>query len=261
MVEFVLTDRQYELIDDKTRFLLITGSAGSGKTIFCCFKTIMYAVEHPKARVGVFRKTLPSLRETAWREIRELLIKFGIEFQENKSSAIITLNNGSTISFTPLDTDEKIRSLNLTAFWIVEASGVDYKIFTQLQTRLRNRAAIVKDSQGHEIEHRFIGIVESNPEEGWIRDEFLLRSGKIFASRNVDISSYSKLKTKKPEKSYHSFLSASVDNKYLPKTFISDMCVGKSEKWIRKYIYCFIKVFFYRSCINIILSIFLNRMI
>lgn len=29
MVEFTLTDRQYELLDDKTRFLLITGSAGS----------------------------------------------------------------------------------------------------------------------------------------------------------------------------------------------------------------------------------------
>ena len=76
----------------------------------------------------------------------------------------------------------------------------------------------------------------------WIRDEFLLRSGKIFASKNVDVSSYAKLKTKKPENSYHSFLSATVDNKYLPKTFIPDMCVGKSEKWIRKYIYCYLEV-------------------
>ena len=72
MVEFVLTDRQYELIDDKTRFLLITGSAGSGKTIFCCFKTIMYGLDHPNARIGVFRSTLPALRETAWLEIRTL---------------------------------------------------------------------------------------------------------------------------------------------------------------------------------------------
>ena len=44
MGEFVATDRQAELIDDKTRFLLITGSAGSGKTIFCCLKTILYAI-------------------------------------------------------------------------------------------------------------------------------------------------------------------------------------------------------------------------
>lgn len=57
----------------------------------------------------------------------------------------------------------------------------------------------------------------------------------------MDISSYDKIKTKKPEQSYHSFLSATVDNIYLPKTFIPDMCVGKSERWVRKYIYCYLE--------------------
>ena len=132
--------------------------------------------------------------------------------------------------------------MNLTASWIIEASGVAYNIFTQLQTRLRNRAAVVKDKAGYEIEHKFMGIVESNPEEGWIRDEFLLRSGKIFASKSVDTSSYDKLKVKKPEKAYHSFLSATPDNKYLHDNFISDLCVGKSDKWIRKYVYCYLEV-------------------
>ena len=76
----------------------------------------------------------------------------------------------------------------------------------------------------------------------WIRDEFLLRSGRIFASKSVDTTSYDKLKTKKPEKAYHAFLSASPDNIYLPKSFIPDMCVGKDDKWVRKYIYCFLEV-------------------
>ena len=76
----------------------------------------------------------------------------------------------------------------------------------------------------------------------WIRDEFLLRSDKIFSSKSVDTTSYDQLKTKKPEKAYHSFLSASVDNTYLPKTFISDTCVGKSDKWVRKYIYCYLEI-------------------
>ena len=76
------------------------------------------------------------------------------------------------------DDEEKIRSLNLTAFWIVEASGVDYKIFTQLQTRLRNRAAVIKNREGYEVEHKFMGIVESNPEEGK-RIKFYLLSSLI----------------------------------------------------------------------------------
>ena len=70
MAELVLTDKQAEHIDDMTRHLMIMGSAGSGKTIFASIKVILYALKYPNARIGVFRQTLPSLRETAWREIR-----------------------------------------------------------------------------------------------------------------------------------------------------------------------------------------------
>lgn len=60
------------------------------------------------------------------------------------------------------------------------------------------------------------------------------------ASKSVDTSTYDKIKTKKVERAYHSFLSATVDNTYLPKTFVSDVCAGKSDKWIRKFIYCYL---------------------
>ena len=70
----------------------------------------------------------------------------------------------------------------------------------------------------------------------WIRDEFLLRADRIFASKSVDVSSYDKLKVKKPEKSYHAFLSATPDNKNLHENFISDLCVGKRDKWINKIV-------------------------
>lgn len=174
MVEFVLTDRQYELIDDKTRFLLITGSAGSGKTIFCCFKTIMYAVEHPKARVGVFRSTLPALRETAWLEIRTLLTNLGIEFKENKSNAIITLTNESTISFTPLDDDRKIRSLNLDYIFIEQCEEVGEEVFDELALRLRGEVSLADygqvlliaqpEARTHWIYKRFYQIKVNDPD-------------------------------------------------------------------------------------------------
>lgn len=183
MVDFVLTDRQYEVIDDKTRFLLITGSAGSGKTIFACFKTIMYAVEHPHARVGVFRKTLPSLRETAWREIREMLIQFGIEFEENKSSAIITLNNQSTISFTPLDSDEKIRSLNLDFVFIEQCEEITEEIFDEVALRVRGPVSLADYGQillvaqpskrTHWIYKRFYQIKANDPDYKWEHFSYL----------------------------------------------------------------------------------------
>ena len=203
----------------------------------------VHALSVPNGRTLITAQSLQQVREAVLPELEKFLPPWF--FAKNPTKTPLpkyTLTNGHELIVYASDDEEKIRSLNLTAFWIIEASGVSYSIFTQLQTRLRNRAAVVKNKEGFEIEHRFMGIVESNPEEGWIRDEFLLRSGKIFASKNVDISSYEKLKTKKPESSYHSFLSATVDNKYLPKTFIPDMCVGKSDKWIRKYIYCYLEV-------------------
>ena len=137
MSELVLTDKQEEWIDDKTRHLMVMGSAGSGKTFFACVKVILYALEFPKARIGVFRQTLPSLRETAWREIREILIEYNIEFDENKSNGIITLKNDSTISFTPLDDDRKIRSLNLDFVYIEQAEETTEEAFDELDLRIR----------------------------------------------------------------------------------------------------------------------------
>ena len=141
MAELVLTDKQAEHIDDMTRHLMIMGSAGSGKTIFASIKVILYALQYPNARIGVFRQTLPSLRETAWREIRELLDEYKIEYDENKSNGIITLSNGSTISFTPTDDDKKLRSLNLDFVYIEQCEEISEEAFIELDLRIRNDIA------------------------------------------------------------------------------------------------------------------------
>jgi len=140
-MELVLTDKQYEHIWDKTRHLMIMGSAGSGKTIFACTKVILYALEYPNARVGVFRQTLPSLRETAWREIIELLDKYKIEYKENKSNGLVTLSNGSTISFTPVDDEKKLRSLNLDFVYIEQCEEITEEAFIELDLRIRNEVS------------------------------------------------------------------------------------------------------------------------
>ena len=141
MTELVLTDKQYEYIDDMTRHLMVMGSAGSGKTIFASTKVILYALEHPNARIGVFRQTLPSLRETAWREIVELLDKYNIEYKENRSNGLVTLSNGSTISFTPVDDEKKLRSLNLDMVYIEQCEEITEEAFIELDLRIRNEVA------------------------------------------------------------------------------------------------------------------------
>ena len=140
-MQLVLTDKQYEYIDDMTRHLMVMGSAGSGKTIFASTKVILYALKYPNARIGVFRQTLPSLRETAWREIVELLDKYNIEYKENKSNGLVTLSNGSTISFTPVDDEKKLRSLNLDFVYIEQCEEITEDAFIELDLRIRNEVS------------------------------------------------------------------------------------------------------------------------
>lgn len=242
LIDYKPAPHQVRFHESKAKFRLNIGGFGSGKTTMDAAEITAHVLGVSNGRTLITAQSLQQVKEAVLPELERFLPPWFITRQTKTPLPKYTLINGHEIIVYASDDEEKLRSLNLTAFWIVEASGVSYSIFTQLTARLRNSAAIVKDKSGMEIEHNFIGLVESNPEEGWIRDEFLMRSDKIFASKHVDVSDYDKLKVDKPEKSYHSFLSATPDNKFLHKNFIADMCVGKDDRWIRKYIYCHLEV-------------------
>ena len=61
-MQLVLTDKQYEHIEDMTRHLMIMGSAGSGKTIFACTKVILYALKYPNARIRRFQTNIAKFK-------------------------------------------------------------------------------------------------------------------------------------------------------------------------------------------------------
>lgn len=84
---------------------------------------------------------MPSLRETSWLEIRNLLDQYNIEYKENKSNGLITLSNGSTISFTPVDDEKKLRSLNLDMVYIEQCEEITEEAFIELDLRIRNEVA------------------------------------------------------------------------------------------------------------------------
>ena len=166
-MQLVLTDKQFEHIGDTTRHLMIMGSAGSGKTIFACTKVILYALEFAGARIGVFRQTLPSLKKTAWKEIRELLLKYNIAHNENKSDGVITLDNGSTIEFIPTDSDEKLRSLNLDFVYVEQAEEISKDVYTELDLRIRHTVSQQHDGQ-------MLLVVQPQRKTHWLYKEFYI---------------------------------------------------------------------------------------
>lgn len=151
-VNWDLSEKQLKHLGDTTRFLVIEGSAGSGKTIFAAHQTVHYALTHPGARMLVCRQTLPSLRETSWHEIRQVLIKSKIDFDENETKGRIRIPNPdpenppTTILFRSLDNEEKIRSLSVDYIYVEQAEETSKFSFYELRERLRGE--ISKQSYG-----------------------------------------------------------------------------------------------------------------
>lgn len=165
-----MTKTQREWINDSTRELLIEGSAGSGKTIFACYKVIFYALQHRNASIYIYRKTLPSLKRTAWKEIRNLLNDMKIPYEENKSEGKISIpaheaDEASVLYFGALDELSKVRSINADMVYIEQAEELrDTEFYTELMLRL-GRGKASKSKGGYT---QMLIVVQPEDEEHWI---------------------------------------------------------------------------------------------
>ena len=228
---------QREFLQSSTPFLLMVGGYGSGKTTSAVAKLVHHCLSIPKGRSLITGPKLQLIDDAVLPELYKFIPPWFIVRQTQKP-AYCKLMNGHEILVYASNDEQNLRSLNLTSFYIEEASNVDYSVFKQLQTRLRNNAAVKRDITGKVIMDKTMGIVCTNPDDGWVRDSFLMYSKEIHASDSVDVSNYKKLKARRPYVEFESFLSSSRDNTYLPPRFIANMCIGKPREWIRKYIDC-----------------------
>lgn len=245
LIDYVPLEHQEGFHKSKAKYKLNIGGFGTGKTTMVCAEIANHVLTIPGARFLITAPTLKQVTDAVLKELDKFIPSWLLvgDRYTKKPTPHYTLKNGSEILVYASDDPENIKTLNLTGFYMEEASGIKGSVFTMLKTRLRNTCAVVYDEKGKEIKDNFLGLISSNPEDCWFIDEFLLLSGNITCSKNVDKETYEKLmKGTKTEPSYHSFLSSSTDNPYLPVSYIKDMCVGKTPSWIRKYVDCFLGV-------------------
>lgn len=161
--------------------------------------------------------TLPQLEQTSMKTFFEM---FPQEFITDRSiqKNHVNMINGHRVLFRPLDAEGKARSLNLSCWHIEEASEVKYEYFVQLQTRLRNHATI-----------KHIGILSSNPDVGWLRSEFLLKSAHIHNSEET-------YEVSDPNPNFSTHIAPTHLNIHLPPTFYEDTARGKASWWIERYL-------------------------
>lgn len=241
MMDFEPLDHQMDYFLSAAPYKLLIGGYGSGKTTIACFEDAYHALTTPNARILVTAPTLQQMRVAVLPELDKFIPPwFLIGGRPKGNPPVYRFTNGSEIHVYASDDEQKIRSINLTRFHIEEGSGVKRNIFDQLQARLRNRAAIIYDEKGNEVGNKFSGVVSTNPEDSWIKDDFLLKSIKLHGSAMVDTSVYLPQMHHSPEPLFETFISTTFDNTMLPRGTIERISAGKNERWKRKYLYCYL---------------------
>jgi phage terminase large subunit len=143
----IVNDVYYPLFWDESRYLVLYGSAGSGKSVFITQKILKRVIEEKGHKFLVIRKVGKTLRESVFAEFRNTISTWGLTqlFNVNKTDMAITCLNGNQIIFAGLDDVEKLKSISgITGIWIEEASEIDQTDLQQLDLRLRGKTSHYK---------------------------------------------------------------------------------------------------------------------
>lgn len=234
---------------DAHRYIGNFGAYGTGKTLTSAQEALKHALITPNGNLLIGANVASQYEQTIRRDIEtDIPAAFVKDYSNQKS--YMDLINGARIMYRPFYDADNLRSYNLSFFAIIEASEVKGETFHQLKTRLRNMAASVPetfedgtlvtyyDSQDRE---RVLtkadwrkGIVESNPDSGWIRTDVLNNASTITKHGMVEDTFEINPTLADPAISVH--VAATDVNQYLPEHFIRDNIKNKPAWWVARYI-------------------------
>jgi len=139
--ENVLNPIYVPCLDIRTRYLILYGGAGAGKSHFACQKILCRTIEEVGHRFLIIRKVARTLRQSVFTLFLDYISKWELtqEFKINKSDMTITFKgNGNMILFAGIDDPEKLKSIEgITGVWIEEAFEIYLTDFQELDRRLR----------------------------------------------------------------------------------------------------------------------------
>lgn len=127
------------LENENSEILLLYGGAGSGKSYSTAIWLLEKALKERNKRFLITRKTLPSLKVSCLQLFRELLSKYNLSYEFNKSELEMVINTNQ-ILFKSLDNADKIKSAEFNYIWAEEATELTHQDYLQLRLRLRRKS-------------------------------------------------------------------------------------------------------------------------
>lgn len=151
-----------------SRFMVLYGGAGSGKSVFAAQKVLIRCLTEPHHRVLITRKVARTIRASQYQLLKDLISLYNLHSvcRTFDGEMRIKFANGSEIVAAGLDDIEKLKSIaGITMIWIEEATELAPADLEQLNLRLR----------GKPIKY-FQIILSFNPvdEQHWLRNRFFL---------------------------------------------------------------------------------------
>ena len=140
-------DTFFPLYFNESRFLVLMGGGGSGKSVFAARKVLERATSERGHRILICRKVAKTLRESCFRILKEMAYEHYSQYvsSHSESDMRISFSNGSELIFAGLDDVEKLKSIyHITSIWIEEASELLESDLNQLDIRLRDETPTYK---------------------------------------------------------------------------------------------------------------------
>lgn len=247
---YIPQPHQASVHEDAHTFIGNFGGFGSGKTYTSRQEVYKHAFITPNANILICAQIAPQYEQTIKRDIEADIPKDFVR-SYNRQKSYMDLINGSRILFRPLYDPDVLRSLNLSMFVIIEGSEVDPTAFTTLKTRARNLVASIPllDEDDNivyktlsngvkvpEVETTWIrGIIESNPDSGWVRNEVLYMSSNI--SKHGSVTEELVIPEQQRDPAISSHVTSTDANQFLPPDYIEIQCKNKPLWWINRFIF------------------------
>lgn len=130
-----------KLFKDQSPELLLSGPAGTGKSVACLNKIYWAADQYPGMRALIVRQVRASLTETGLVSWEKLVLPPGSQVLSGPSRGqriVYTFPNGSQVNTGGLDRPDKIMSSEYDLIYVQEATELKEEGWEALSTRLRN---------------------------------------------------------------------------------------------------------------------------
>jgi len=212
--KIIFNKKQKRFLNSKVRYSLAYGGMGSGKTVVLLIKMILMCLCYPKCQVLLGRRFISTIEEGLLPDLFELMPKKWYHYHVKQS--VIEFFNGSRILLYGLDSlqdgslsdikkaEQKIKGLNLDAFFLDQLEEIEMNVFDALSGRLRGKRTPFQQ-----------GSMTTNPANFWAYDYFIAN----------------------PRKNTEAIKMSMIDNKkHLRKEYIDDM-LSKSKNYVERYVY------------------------